>query len=61
MDWFKSSFSVLQGACVEASNLPDGGMAVRDTKNRGKEPLYFTREEWLAFTLGAKAGEFDLL
>ena len=38
-----------------------GGMvAVRDSKNPGHPPLFFTPEEWVEFIRGAKAGEFDL-
>jgi hypothetical protein len=59
MEWVKSSFSVPQGNCVEVGVLPDGGMAVRDSKDNGSGPvLGFTREEWAAFTDGVKAGEF---
>ena len=32
--WFKSSYSGNGASCVECAHLPDGGMAVRDTKNR---------------------------
>jgi Domain of unknown function (DUF397) len=35
--WFKSSASSTNG-CVEVAHLPDGGVAVRDTKDRGKAP-----------------------
>jgi hypothetical protein len=55
--WFKSSASAA-GACVEVAHLPEGGVAVRDTKDRS--PHFYTREEWSAFLVGAKNGEFDL-
>ena len=35
--WFKSSASSTNG-CVEVAHLLDGGVAVRDTKDRGKAP-----------------------
>lgn len=57
--WFKSSFSSTNG-CVEVAHLPQGGVAVRDTKDRGKAPHLYTRSEWVAFLVGAKNGEFDL-
>jgi len=33
---------------------------MRDSKNPGGPVLAFTPEEWEAFTLGVKDGEFDL-
>ncbi|HLJ99488.1 MAG TPA: DUF397 domain-containing protein [Streptosporangiaceae bacterium] len=57
--WFKSSASGA-GGCVEVAHLPEGGVAVRDTKDRGKAAHVYTREEWQAFLTGAKNGEFDL-
>jgi hypothetical protein len=44
---------------VEVSPLPDGGAAVRDTKDRAREPLTFDRQEWVDFVMGVKNGEFD--
>jgi hypothetical protein len=57
--WFKSSASA-SGACVEVAHLPGGGVAVRDSKDRGKAPHIYTRQEWEAFLTGAKNGEFDV-
>lgn len=57
--WFKSKASGA-GGCVEVAHLPEGGVAVRDTKDRGKAPHIYTRDEWQAFLTGAKNGEFDL-
>jgi hypothetical protein len=34
-------------------------VAVRDSKDRSREPCYFTRQEWAAFLTGVKNGEFD--
>jgi uncharacterized protein DUF397 len=59
LHWFKSSASA-SGACVEVAHLPGGGVAVRDSKDRGKAPHVYTRREWEAFLTGAKNGEFDL-
>lgn len=56
--WFKSSASSTNG-CVEIAHLANGGVAVRDTKDRGKTPHVFTRHEWECFLTGAKNGEFD--
>jgi Domain of unknown function (DUF397) len=57
--WRKSSYSGGQGACVEIADLPDGGIAVRDSKDPGGPKLTFTAKEWAAFLAGTKDGEFD--
>jgi len=57
--WRKSSYSA-SGNCVEVASLPEGGLAVRDSKNREEGPsLVFTLSEWRAFIAGVKDGEFD--
>ena len=56
--WWKSTFSNSQGACVEVTGL-DGGRAVRDSKDPHSTALMFTAAEWVAFTAGVRAGEFD--
>ena len=59
--WRKSSYSGTTGGnCVEvAQNLP-GAVAMRDSKDPDGPKLAFGLDEWLAFTAGVKAGEFDL-
>ena len=57
--WFKSSASGGNG-CVEVAHAPDGGVALRDTKDRSKPAHHFHRDEWSAFLAGVKDGEFDL-
>ena len=55
-----SSYSSGNNNCVQVATTPDGGRAVRDSKDGGRGPiLYFTREEWKAFLDGAKDREFD--
>ena len=47
-------------SCVEVSDLPEGGKAVRDSKAGMNGPvLLFSAEEWSAFARGVIAGEFD--
>lgn len=58
LGWRKSSRSG-QTNCLEVRPA-SGGVEVRDSKNPGGATLTFTRDEWLAFIAGAKAGEFDL-
>jgi hypothetical protein len=59
--WHKSSFSNANGGnnCVEVAFLPEGAVALRDSKNRSATPHVFTAEEWTCFIAGVQAGEFD--
>jgi hypothetical protein len=60
--WRKSSFSGENGnggGCVEVAFLPDGSVALRDTKERALVPHRYTAAEWVAFVAGVRAGEFD--
>jgi hypothetical protein len=57
--WIKSSLSFSNGNCVEVSSLPDGGMAVRNSRDPEGPVLTFTRDEWQAFIGGVRKGEFD--
>ena len=41
--------------------LPDGGVAVRDSKDVAGPVLTFTRHEWVSFVDGLIKGEFDHL
>ena len=59
LHWYKSSASAA-GNCVEVAHLPGGSVALRDSKNRAKEPHVYTRPEWEAFLTGAKNGEFNI-
>ncbi|MBD0739589.1 DUF397 domain-containing protein [Streptomyces sp. CBMA29] len=57
--WFKSSYSDgLGGDCVEGARLPDGAMAVRDSKDPQGPALVFPAEAWNAFAEAARSGEF---
>ncbi|GAA2215796.1 DUF397 domain-containing protein [Nonomuraea monospora] len=59
LSWRKASYSSAEGQnCVEVATLPDGGRAVRDSKNPGGLVLTFTVAEWNAFVMGVKDGEF---
>lgn len=58
LTWRRSS-SCSQDSCVEVADFPDGGVAVRDGKEPTSSPvLVFTAQEWEAFVVGVKAGEF---
>jgi hypothetical protein len=58
--WRKSRHSDTERGCVETAFLPDGHVAVRDSKDRSGPALVYTPREWDAFIKGAKDGEFDL-
>ncbi|PSK98061.1 uncharacterized protein DUF397 [Murinocardiopsis flavida] len=59
--WYRSSLSKEDSdAIVEVAKFDDGFRAVRDGKAPEKGILFFTPQEWEAFVLGAKDGEFDI-
>jgi hypothetical protein len=57
--WRKSRASNPSGSCVEIAGLPDGEIAVRNSRYPSGPALIYTRAEIAAFLAGAKAGEFD--
>ena len=57
--WRKSTASNHTGNCVELAELPDGGVAVRNSRHPAGPTLVYTRAEIAAFIHGVHAGEFD--
>jgi hypothetical protein len=57
--WRKSTWSNPSGECVEVAALPDGAVAVRNSRHPSGPALIYTRGEIRAFLAGAKNGEFD--
>jgi uncharacterized protein DUF397 len=47
-------------ACVQVAHLPDGLVALRDSKDVSRPAHIFDTAEWAAFLTGVKNGEFDL-
>ena len=57
--WRKSQASNPSGCCVEVAALPDGAIAVRNSRDPAGPALVYTRAEVAAFLTGVKNGEFD--
>ena len=57
--WIKSSMSYANNNCVEVSELEQGAVGVRNSRDREGPVLRFTPEEWRAFISGVRKGEFD--
>lgn len=57
--WRKSRYSNSQGNCVEMAELPDGQVAMRNSRDPGGPALVYTRAEIGALVAGAKDGDFD--
>ncbi|WP_326641468.1 DUF397 domain-containing protein [Streptosporangium sp. NBC_01755] len=54
--WRKSSYSGSGDNCVEVAALPNGGQAVRDSKNPTGPVLKFSPGAWNTFISGIKDG-----
>jgi hypothetical protein len=59
LTWLKSRHSNPSGNCVEVACLPNGEIAVRNSRHPAGPALVYTRAEIAAFLQGAKEGEFD--
>ncbi len=59
--WLKSRHSNSQGACVEMAKLPDGRVAMRNSRHPEGPALIYTRAEIEALIRGVQDGDFDYL
>jgi hypothetical protein len=57
--WRKSTFSNSQGDCVEFARLPEGMIAVRNSRHPTGPALICTPAEIAPFIQGARDGDFD--
>ena len=57
--WQKSRWSNPSGNCVEVASLPDGAIALRNSRHPSGPALVYARAEISAFLAGVKGGEFD--
>lgn len=58
LEWRISSFCISSN-CVQVAKLTDGRVAIRDSKEPHSPTLVYTKDEFVAFLDGAKAGVFD--
>ncbi len=59
LTWFKSSKSSGEGQCTMCARLPDGGMAVKDSRHPASPVLRFSAAQWRAFTQDLKRDDLD--
>ena len=59
--WQKSARSNPSGNCVECAALPDGSVAMRNSRDPEGPTLIYTPAEIEAFILGVRDGDFDNL
>lgn len=60
-EWVKSRASSPTGDCVEVARLANGDVAVRNSRDATGPALVYTRSEFRAFVVGARAGDFDVM
>jgi hypothetical protein len=59
VEWRKSTASNPSGNCVQVAALPDGEVAMRNSRHPDGPALVYTRAEIAAFLAGVRNGEFD--
>ena len=61
LTWTKASASTANGNCVELAVLPDGYVAMRDSKDPNGPRLKFSPTAFTQFADGMRDGVFDAL
>jgi hypothetical protein len=61
LSWQKSRRSNPSGSCVEMAGLPNGEIAMRNSRDPEGPALIYTVDEIVAFIGGARDGDFDNL
>ncbi|GHG95342.1 DUF397 domain-containing protein [Streptomyces rubradiris] len=60
VNWFRSSYSNDQGgACVEGGRMPNGSMAVRDSKIPHGAAFVVPADSWAQFIASVNNGHFS--
>lgn len=59
--WIKASASSGNGNCVETTSIRPDELCLRNSRDPDGPVLRFTKQEWVAFLAGVKAGEFDTI
>jgi Domain of unknown function (DUF397) len=57
---FRKATGSERTGCVEVAAMPQGGIGVRDSANRGGAVLNCTDQGWQRFVQAIKRGEFRL-
>jgi hypothetical protein len=56
-EWRKSTRSIGNGQCVEAAQLADGRLAMRDSTDMTGPSILFAQEAWHTFLKKVKKGD----
>ena len=57
--WRTASTCPSGSTCVEIAELPEGGAAMRDSKDATSPVLSFDPKGWTTFLAAVRTGEFD--
>lgn len=56
--WRRSSYSTIEGNCVEVADLDNDAHAVRDSKDPTGPVLKCSPAQWVTFTAAISRGQF---
>lgn len=55
---YRTASACNNGGCIEVAHAGDG-VALRDSKDRGKPPLMISIEDWRVFLAEIRSGVYD--